>query len=153
MRAEFDGLNAGRVRHAAFGGGAVEFPEIGRPRAPLLRRPIVRRVHCGRERGISAGQGDQWVGRARSRQAEREAGRIMSMVWAYILALAPSVGVGFLFYKIIRAIIEGDRNERLAQSQWEAARDAQVETGREDSVPTEPDASDHSSSGSSPTTR
>lgn len=77
----------------------------------------------------------------------------MSMVWAYILALAPSVGVGFLFYKIIRAIIEGDRNERLAQSQWEAARDAQVETGREDSVPTERDASDHSSSGSSPTTR
>lgn len=40
----------------------------------------------------------------------------------YVAALIPSTGVGFLFYLVIRAMLEGDRRERLAVSQWEAAR-------------------------------
>jgi len=35
-------------------------------------------------------------------------------------ALLPSAGVGFLFYLIIKAMLEGDRRERLAHSRWEA---------------------------------
>jgi hypothetical protein len=35
-------------------------------------------------------------------------------------ALLPSAGVAFLFYVIIKAMLEGDRRERLAHSQWEA---------------------------------
>ncbi|MEO8851749.1 MAG: hypothetical protein ABI360_08465 [Allobranchiibius sp.] len=35
-------------------------------------------------------------------------------------ALLPSASVGFLFYVVIKAMLEGDRNERLAHSKWEA---------------------------------
>lgn len=39
---------------------------------------------------------------------------------AVALGLIPSVGIGFLFYKVIRLILEGDRKERLAHARWEA---------------------------------
>jgi hypothetical protein len=35
-------------------------------------------------------------------------------------ALLPSAGVAFLFFVIIKAMLEGDRSERLAHSKWEA---------------------------------
>jgi hypothetical protein len=35
-------------------------------------------------------------------------------------ALLPSAGVAFLFYVIIKAMLEGDRRERLAHSRWQA---------------------------------
>ena len=35
-------------------------------------------------------------------------------------ALLPSAGVAFLFYVVIKAMLEGDRRERLAHSRWEA---------------------------------
>ncbi|GAB76948.1 hypothetical protein AUCHE_03_01660 [Austwickia chelonae NBRC 105200] len=44
----------------------------------------------------------------------------MNSLWAVVLALAPSVGIGFLFYKVMKALLEGDRNERLAHARWEA---------------------------------
>ena len=44
----------------------------------------------------------------------------MSGVWPYIAALIPSAGVGFLFWLVIKNMIEGDRKERLAHSQWDA---------------------------------
>lgn len=47
----------------------------------------------------------------------------MNQLWAVLLGLIPSVGVGFLFYKIIKAILEGDRRERLAYSKWQAEHD------------------------------
>ncbi len=47
----------------------------------------------------------------------------MDQFWAIVVAIVPSIGVGFLFYKVMRAIIEGDRNERLAHSQWEAEQE------------------------------
>ena len=43
----------------------------------------------------------------------------MRGVWPYIAALLPSAAVGFLFWLVIKNMIEGDRRERLAQSQWE----------------------------------
>jgi hypothetical protein len=36
-----------------------------------------------------------------------------------LIALAPSVGIGFLFYLVIKAMIEGDRRERTATAKWE----------------------------------
>ncbi len=47
----------------------------------------------------------------------------MSDLWPYVAALIPSVGIGFLFYLVVKNMIEGDRKERLAQSQWEASHD------------------------------
>jgi hypothetical protein len=38
-------------------------------------------------------------------------------------ALLPSAGVAFLFYVVIKAMLEGDRSERLAHSKWEAAQE------------------------------
>ena len=46
----------------------------------------------------------------------------MSGVWPYVAALIPSAGVGFLFYLVVKSMVEGDRKERLAHSQWEAAQ-------------------------------
>ena len=43
----------------------------------------------------------------------------MSSIWPYLAALIPSAGVGFLFYIVIKNMVEGDRKERLAHSQWE----------------------------------
>jgi len=43
-------------------------------------------------------------------------------------ALLPSAGVGFLFYLIIKAMLEGDRRERLAHSRWEAAQESRLAT-------------------------
>ena len=38
-------------------------------------------------------------------------------------ALLPSAGVAFLFYLVIKAMLEGDRSERLAHSKWEAGQE------------------------------
>jgi hypothetical protein len=51
----------------------------------------------------------------------------MSDIWPYIAALIPSVGVGILFYIVIKNMIEGDRKERLAHSQWEAEEKKKAE--------------------------
>ena len=46
-------------------------------------------------------------------------------------ALLPSAGVGFLFYLIIKAMLEGDRRERLAHSKWEAEQERSATSARE----------------------
>jgi hypothetical protein len=56
----------------------------------------------------------------------------MSGIWPYIAALIPSAGVGFLFWLVIKNMIEGDRKERLAHSQWDAAH-AEDETAKDNS--------------------
>lgn len=51
----------------------------------------------------------------------------MDAVLPYVLALVPTIGVGALFYVVIKNILEGDRRERIAQAKWEADRErAQV---------------------------
>jgi hypothetical protein len=47
----------------------------------------------------------------------------MESVLPYVLAIVPTVGVGVLFYFLIKSILEGDRRERLAQAKWEAEQD------------------------------
>jgi hypothetical protein len=48
----------------------------------------------------------------------------MESVLPYVLALLPTVGVAWLFYIIIKNILEGDRRERIALAKWEAERAA-----------------------------
>ncbi|WP_207948107.1 hypothetical protein [Metallococcus carri] len=40
-------------------------------------------------------------------------------MWPAILTLLPTIGLLFLFYVIMKHIMEGDRRERIAQRQWE----------------------------------
>ncbi|GAB3885890.1 hypothetical protein [Terrabacter terrigena] len=47
----------------------------------------------------------------------------MESVLPYVLAIVPTIGVGTLFYFVIKSILEGDRRERLAQARWEATHD------------------------------
>jgi hypothetical protein len=75
----------------------------------------------------------------------------MSGVWPYIAALIPSAGVGVLFWLVIKNMMEGDRKERLAHSQWEAAhspkeegREEDREEGRREDRLEEPDISTNS---------
>jgi len=58
----------------------------------------------------------------------------MQSVLPYVLALVPTVGVAWLFYVIIKNILEGDRRERIAQAKWEAQRDAEERARRGDST-------------------
>jgi hypothetical protein len=44
----------------------------------------------------------------------------LSAVLIALGALLPSAGVAFLFYLIVKAMVEGDRRERLAHSRWQA---------------------------------
>ena len=46
-------------------------------------------------------------------------------------ALLPSAGVAFLFYVVIKAMLEGDRNERLAHSKWEADQQRSASSARQ----------------------
>lgn len=43
----------------------------------------------------------------------------MEALAPYLMALLPTIGVGALFYFVMKAIIEADRRERVAQATWE----------------------------------
>lgn len=43
----------------------------------------------------------------------------MNGVWQYAAALIPFLGAAFIFYVIIKAVVESDRRERIAQRKWE----------------------------------
>ncbi|GAA1138924.1 hypothetical protein [Ornithinicoccus hortensis] len=43
----------------------------------------------------------------------------LSDLWPYVAALLPTAGLLYLFYVIMKHIIEGDRRERAAVRQWE----------------------------------
>ncbi|KGN37684.1 hypothetical protein [Knoellia subterranea] len=44
-------------------------------------------------------------------------------IWPYLAAILPTIIVAILFYFLMKTILEGDRRERLAQSQWEKESD------------------------------
>ena len=56
----------------------------------------------------------------------------MSPFLTAVAALVPSIGVGFLFYLAIRALVNADRTERAAL----ARMDAQERSAREQGDPT-----------------
>ncbi len=43
--------------------------------------------------------------------------------WTYAAALLPSIGICYLFYVVIKSLLEGDRNERLAMARLEKERE------------------------------
>ena len=43
---------------------------------------------------------------------------IIEQIWPYLAALIPTVGVAFLFYWVVRYMIEADRSERKALAKW-----------------------------------
>lgn len=55
----------------------------------------------------------------------------MDNFWTYFEVLAPSIGVGLIFWFAIRAIFRADRNERAAEAQVreEEAAAAEVDSG------------------------
>lgn len=44
----------------------------------------------------------------------------MDTFWQAVIALVPSVGVGVLFFVVIRSLVRADRNERAALARFEA---------------------------------
>ena len=56
-------------------------------------------------------------------------------------ALLPSAGVAFLFYLVIKAMLEGDRRERLAHSKWEAEQERSATSVTQSRKTDEPDSS------------
>lgn len=48
----------------------------------------------------------------------------MSDLWPYVAALLPTAGLLYLFYVVMRHILEGDRRERAAQAAWEARHES-----------------------------
>lgn len=56
--------------------------------------------------------------------------------WPYAAALLPTLGVAFLFYWIIRYMIEADRSERKAIAQWNKEHGDDVRGNRDPVIPT-----------------
>ncbi|MGL5816093.1 MAG: hypothetical protein ACRCYR_00910 [Phycicoccus sp.] len=63
----------------------------------------------------------------------------MDDVSDYLAAIVPTIGVAVLFYFIVKAMMEGDRRERLAQSQLEAERDRAEPDARSSAADDGPD--------------
>lgn len=57
----------------------------------------------------------------------------MENFWTYFEVLAPSIGVGLVFWLAIRAIFRADRNERAAETQ---VREEAAHKGLERDEPT-----------------
>jgi len=55
-------------------------------------------------------------------------------------ALLPSAGVAFLFYVVIKSMLEGDRRERLAHSRWEADQERSASSAGQSNNVGEPDS-------------
>lgn len=49
---------------------------------------------------------------------------VWDSTWPIVAALLPSIGLLYLFWVIMKHILEGDRRERAAQRLWEAEQDA-----------------------------
>lgn len=59
----------------------------------------------------------------------------MDTIWAAAAALAPPIGVGLLFTIAIRALMNADRNERVAMARMEAEEAARAQAPASGSVP------------------
>ncbi|MEO7069683.1 MAG: lysyl-tRNA synthetase [Nostocoides sp.] len=44
---------------------------------------------------------------------------MINTIWPYAAALIPFIGAAFIFYVIIKGVLEGDRRERIAQRKWD----------------------------------
>lgn len=60
--------------------------------------------------------------------------------WMILAALLPSIGLLFLFWVILKHIVEADRRERAALREWEANRER--DTTQSPAAPQKDDATD-----------
>lgn len=60
------------------------------------------------------------------------------MAWKVFIALAPTAGVLFIFYHVIKGVLEGDRRERIAHAQWEREQDQLAAQEGRENVPGAP---------------
>lgn len=44
-------------------------------------------------------------------------------MWPYISTLLPTAGLLYLFYVVMKHVVEGDRRERAAHAEWERQED------------------------------
>lgn len=51
-------------------------------------------------------------------------------MWPYIAALLPTIVAVYIFYRIIKAIFEADRSERIAMRQWEEEHHIDLRSGQ-----------------------
>lgn len=59
----------------------------------------------------------------------------MHVLLEILAGLLPSIGIGYLFYRIMRVLLEGDRKERAAYARWQAEHDsAEHDSGGHDSA-------------------
>ena len=56
---------------------------------------------------------------------------VLESVWPYVAALLPTIGLAYLFWVIMKHILEGDRRERAAQREWEQQLAARQESGEQ----------------------
>lgn len=56
--------------------------------------------------------------------------------WPYAAALLPTLGVAFLFYWIVRYMIEADRSERKAIASWNKEHGDAIKGNRDPVIPT-----------------
>lgn len=54
-------------------------------------------------------------------------GDFLGEAWWFLSALIPSIGLLFLFWVILKHILEADRRERAAMREWERAQDTAVD--------------------------
>lgn len=65
----------------------------------------------------------------------------MDSIWMYAAALLPSIGVLYLFYVIIKSLLEGDRNERIAMARLDKAdQERAASSGHQEAQPPGPSA-------------
>ena len=56
---------------------------------------------------------------------------LWASLWPYAAALLPTTGLAYLFYVVMKHILEGDRRERAAQREWEAQQAAAAQSQRD----------------------
>jgi hypothetical protein len=59
----------------------------------------------------------------------------MGTLWSWIAALLPTAGILYLFWLVMKNLVEADRRERLAHSQWEAEHGVGEKAPRKPSHP------------------
>lgn len=63
---------------------------------------------------------------------------MLDTIGPYLATLLPTVGVAFLFYWIIRYMMEADRRERKALAAWRKEHDVDVSSGPNGAAKTSP---------------
>lgn len=70
---------------------------------------------------------------------------LTSSLWPIVAALLPTIGLAFMFYVIMKHILEADRRERAAQRAWRPRSDSGAQ------APTERTGEGNAKNGDAPT--